>query len=145
MNLYIYHNCIHSTTLNVWNREEVLWILEDMSFYCFLFVKLWFSILLLLALIPCQIWLYFIIINCMFVWVSVWNWWRNVKNRATHKWLASGATRERSHKEHMLEVEVFECDGISWVTRNLANSQLDLWDVLPVCLCVFPYFFIHTI
>jgi len=51
---------------------------------------------------------------CMFVWVSVWNWWRNVKNRATHKWLASGATRERSHKEHMLEVEVFECDGISW-------------------------------
>ena len=57
--------------------------------------KLWFSIMLLLALFLCQIWLYFFnhFPVCLWesmYWVSVWNWWRNVKNRATRDWLASG-------------------------------------------------------
>ena len=75
---------------------------------------------------------------------NVWNWWRIVKTRTTHDWLVSGATREKSHEEYMLEVERLKC---RWhLVSGSQHGQLATWLMrctASLFVCFFPFLYAH--
>ena len=101
-----------------------------------------------------QIWLYFFNHFQVCFWdsmwgVSVWNWWRIVKNKATLDLLTTCSQVDNPQKV------TWEAQVGSWSVKcqkafhdsshNFANSQDDPRDELPPYFVCFPYFFTYTI
>ena len=104
----------------------------------------------LLALIPCQIWLYFFNHFPVCLWdsilgLSVWNWWRTMKNRVTRNLLAIDSRVDNLWKvtweAHVgVEESSARMHLATWPTREM-TCEMHCQFVL-VC---FPHFFTHTI
>ena len=90
-------------------------------------VKLWFTTVFLLALVPCQIWLYFVqSFPCLFVGFNVRVEYVSfvklvTSSRLARKW----TTRKRPHEKHILGSCIDLCQvGFRESLRGLANSRV---------------------